>query len=399
MLYTSYMNKKYLIELIKSVILSKQPPEKPDEVSFEEIFKISKIHNIANLVYYAIAKLENKPDEKLLKLWKREKSLGMRLDVIQSTEFLKLKLEFEKNSIKYIPLKGFELKKLYPKSDMRKMGDIDILIQERDRKKVKLILQELGYSISHYDGGKDDGYLKYPFVNVEIHNNLFDEDDKVYYNYFYNLSNFNRVKYITEYECCFSIEDNYIYNFIHMLKHFETYGTGIRSVLDHWLYIKKLGNQLNWEYINKVLKDLNLTKFHEKFSTLSKVWFEEEKGDIIIDNLEEYIINSGNYGDKKNRILNIVTKNNKQRELNKIVTLLRMIFPNIEIMKTQYPILKKRQYFLLYFYIVRIFKILFFKRKEKVITIKTLMNLERDKIKTREDFFCSIGLYDLYKKK
>lgn len=399
MLYTSYMNKKYLIELIKSVILSKQPPEKPDEVSFEEIFKISKIHNIANLVYYAVAKLENKPDGKLLKLWKREKSLGMILDVTQSTEFSKLKFEFEKNSIKYIPLKGFELKNLYPKSDMRKMGDIDILILEKDRENVKNIMLQYGYTLKSYGTNREDSYIKKPSMNIEIHNNLFDETDTLFYNYFENLSKMEKVNKINEFHYEFSLEDNFLYNFIHMFRHFSCRGTGIRSVVDHWLYITKKEKDLNWEYIYKSLKELGLLEFYEKFTALSKVWFEEKESNEILENLEEYIFKSGLYGNMENYGLTKLSKE-KVGIIGKVKTVFKLFFPSVKVMIEKYPKLRNYPFLLPIYYIIRSIQVPQIHGKKTMKTVlRSILFSNRDKIKTREDFFCSIGLYDLYKKK
>ena len=38
----------------------------------------------------------------------------------------------EENGIDYLPLKGYNLKKLYPKPELRTMGDADVLIRLAD---------------------------------------------------------------------------------------------------------------------------------------------------------------------------------------------------------------------------------------------------------------------------
>lgn len=59
----------YLIHLLKSILNTAQPEEKPENLSFEKIFNISKHHGVANMSYYAIEKLEKKPDSQLAKKW------------------------------------------------------------------------------------------------------------------------------------------------------------------------------------------------------------------------------------------------------------------------------------------------------------------------------------------
>lgn len=387
------MNKKYLIELIKSVILSKQPLEKPDEVSFEEIFKISKKHHITNMIYYAIVKLKNKPDEKLLKLWKREYSISIMRDIVQKEEFSVLKNVFNENAIKHIPLKGFELKKLYPKSDMRDMSDLDILIQNKDREKVKKLLEELSYTTEKYGKGKDDIYYKKPIMNIEIHNSLLPESLIEKYPYLLKLNKMEKSIKIKDYTYSFSKDDILIYGIVHIAKHFEIAGTGIKSVIDWYLYSKKNFKNIDWNYVNSSLEELNLNKFYQTLIDLGKVWFEEKSHTDLTKNFEEHIFNSGAYGNINDRILNNLAKNNNKISLvDRIRTLKKMTFPTYLVMCEQYPILKTRKKLLYLYYIKRIFEIIFFRRKNKLKIIKTIFSEDNSTISKRKQFYKDIGL-------
>lgn len=387
------MNKKYLIELIKSVILSKQPLEKPDEVSFEEIFKISKKHHITNMIYYAIIKLKNKPDEKLLKLWKQEYSISIMRDIVQKEEFSVLKNVFNENAIKHIPLKGFELKKLYPKSDMRDMSDLDILIQNKDREKVKKLLEGLSYTTEKYGKGKDDIYYKKPIMNIEIHNSLLPESLIEKYPYLLKLNKMEKSIKIKDYTYSFSKDDILIYGIVHIAKHFEIAGTGIKSVIDWYLYSKKNFKNIDWNYVNSSLEELNLNKFYQTLIDLGKVWFEEKSHTDLTKNFEEHIFNSGAYGNINDRILNNLAKNNNKISLvDRIRTLKKMTFPTYLVMCEQYPILKTRKKLLYLYYIKRIFEIIFFRRKNKLKIIKTIFSEDKSTISKRKQFYKDIGL-------
>lgn len=387
------MNKKYLIELIKSVILSKQPPEKPNEVSFEEIFKISKKHHITNMIYYAIIKLKNKPDEKLLKLWKQEYSISIMRDIVQKEEFSVLKNVFNENAIKHIPLKGFELKKLYPKSDMRDMSDLDILIQNKDREKVKKLLEGLSYTTEKYGKGKDDIYYKKPIMNIEIHNSLLPESLIEKYPYLLKLNKMEKSIKIKDYTYSFSKDDILIYGIVHIAKHFEIAGTGIKSVIDWYLYSKKNFKNIDWNYVNSSLEELNLNKFYQTLIDLGKVWFEEKSHTDLTKNFEEHIFNSGAYGNINDRILNNLAKNNNKISLvDRIRTLKKMTFPTYLVMCEQYPILKTRKKLLYLYYIKRIFEIIFFRRKNKLKIIKTIFSEDKSTISKRKQFYKDIGL-------
>ena len=211
---------------------------------------------------------------------------------------------FEKNQIKNIVLKGFELKKLYPKSDMRFMSDIDILISKKDAEKVSLIMTELGYKIISYGKEKDDVYFKDPIMNVEIHNALFDVQYKEYNSLFKTLDKMENIIPKTKYQYNFSDEDFFLFLFVHTVKHYLSYGIGIRVVMDIYIYLKAKEKTLNWEYINDSLNKLKLYDFFEVFNHFIKVWFEDEKENEIDIEIGKYIFRSGTYGNEKNNRLN-----------------------------------------------------------------------------------------------
>lgn len=67
---------------------------------------------------------------------------------------------------------------------------------------------------------------------------------------------------------------------------------------------------------------------------LSEIWFGNASGIKQTDLIAEYIFESGVYGTKHNNILNQINKNGKYKYI------LNRLFPNINIMKESFPILK-----------------------------------------------------------
>ena len=56
-----------------------------------------------------------------------------------------IKTAFTKNNIDFAFLKGSRLKNIYPKSEMRVMGDIDVLIKPEQYSKIKNLLLQKNY--------------------------------------------------------------------------------------------------------------------------------------------------------------------------------------------------------------------------------------------------------------
>ena len=58
---------------------------------------------------------------------------------------------FEQNGIVYMPLKGCNIKKLYPKPELRSMGDVDILIHPEDHERIHSVMEEQGFQYIRED--------------------------------------------------------------------------------------------------------------------------------------------------------------------------------------------------------------------------------------------------------
>ena len=56
-----------------------------------------------------------------------------------------------------------------------------------------------------------------------------------------------------------SLEDEYIYNLIHLVEHFQNGGVGIRFVMDVYIYNRI--ETIDWEYIEAELAKLGLWEF------------------------------------------------------------------------------------------------------------------------------------------
>lgn len=385
-------NEKYIIALLKSILNSSIPPEKPEDVSFEKVYSIAKYHNIANMLFYAIEKLKNKPAPELLKSWREVSYKCISRDIIQKLELDKLLNSFEKNQIKNIVLKGFELKKLYPKSDMRFMSDIDILISKKDAEKVSIIMNELGYKTISYGKEKDDVYFKDPIMNVEIHNALFDVQYKEYNSLFKPLDEMKNIIPKTKYQYNFSNEDFFLFLFIHTVKHYLSYGIGIRVVMDIYLYLKAKEKTLNWDYINNSLQKLELLEFFKVFNHFTKTWFEDEEENEIDIEIGKYIFNSGTYGnDKNNRLNSLFSVKENNIEKSKMKSIFSLLFPSLEVMKVGYPILKKSPFLLPIFFVIRGLKIVLF-RRDRLNQINSTLKIDKDELNKRKEFHNKAGL-------
>ena len=181
----------------------------------------------------------------------------------------------EEHSVWYLPLKGIILKDYYPAFGMREMNDNDILCDDSRMDDVKSAMEGLGYTCEQYQEDKHDVYTKPPVLAFEMHRTLFDKHDHAIddlYEYYADVKERLIRADDSAFVYRFSNEDFYIFMLSHEYKHSVHSGTGMRSLLDLYVFLKKYAESLNWYYIGEELDKIGLSEF-ERISHCSILFF------------------------------------------------------------------------------------------------------------------------------
>lgn len=375
-----HTNSSYLIHLIGCALNDTSPEELPENVTWEDIYRLAKYHSIDNLVFYSIEKLEKKPNEELYKKWKESRDRAILKGINQLYEKDVIIEKLTKAGIDICPLKGCIIKELYPSQDMRTMADLDILMDSNKADLVKKVFKEMGYVLDHIDEEGHDVYKKKPVMNVEMHHylvplDILQKEILQYYEkqwerlipdknnkHFYHMSK----------------EDFYIYHIAHMVKHYKLGGTGIRSFMDIYIYKKQYKDILNWKYIYDELDKMKIKKLAITFEKVVEAWFQDGIIDDEIEQITTYIITSGTYGTLE-RSHKAVVQNKLEKSNNTFIYTIRRIFPNMKTMKRSYVILYKFPIALPFCWLHRGIRALIRKDKRKKIKIETdLMKHKKD---------------------
>lgn len=332
----------FLLKLLASTVNEASLPAVPDNIDFQYIFEFAKLHKVANTVFYAVERLNQKPEAELYKKWEQIRNKNIHKNLIQTAEFSAVVKSFQENNITFMPFKGFDLCRLYPAEDYRSMSDLDILVRENQHKQAEKLLNSMGYFHSKRDTTQERSLSKPPFMIIELHRDLINIDSP-HYDYYKNyLSRQNAEGYHK-----MSGEDFYIYNLAHLHKHFSISGCGVRNIMDLHLLNKKLLPQLDSFYIKRELEKLKLTQFSKDMSAIAEKWFEKQNF-TDFSQTELYILSSSAYGTKEN------LKANEKKGKSKIAFVFSKLFPPLKWMQNFYPPLIKRPYLLPIFYIYRL---------------------------------------------
>lgn len=318
-------------------------------IELGKVYANARKHNLTAVTYYGLQMSEILEDsltdeeKNYLAKWKADMGKAIRKNMLLDAERSKFLAFCEKEGIWNMPLKGSILKDIYPKPGMRQMADNDILFDQSFRKKVRAYFVSQGFKVEEYDTGVHDIYQKEPIYNFEMHTVLFGEGHKKEFTDYYADVKSRLIKDDNKaYSYHFTVEDFYVYFIAHAYKHFAYYGTGLRTLLDIYIYQKNYGTTWDREYIVSELKKLNIFEYEELSGKLATKVFSDNKPVELADYSEEEqkVLDSymtvGTYGNINNMLeqemRKIQDKGEKISAFTKIRYLYRRIIPTKEFM-------------------------------------------------------------------
>lgn len=243
--------------------------------------------------------------------------------------------------VKSFLIKGQVLDKYYPVSELRTMGDIDIVVE--DIEKANKVLLSNGFLCVDKNKGYDWSYTKNG-VYFEIHSKLVykqDADLDIQYEYFLNM---------WDYYFNGQLDDNFHFIFVlfHLYKHFVHTGVGFRQFTDIAVLVKN-NSTLNFEYIEKELKKIGLWDFAMTAFSFIEKWFCVSSpvkccdiDDKLYEESTKYIFSNGVLGfdNKENsEVVDLqmkILKSGKGYLFAKITHILHSMFPSYDEMVKLY---------------------------------------------------------------
>ena len=350
---------------------TKPEADKIAEMDFEKIFSLASYHVMSAVVAMALESVRVKNDHV-----KNAISFSVRKNTYFDTANNSVLKSLEEAGIWYMPLKGAVLKNYYPRFGMREMSDHDILIDATRAEDVRKVMEDLCFTTKYFGTGNHDVYYKEPLCNFEMHRGLFGSShDEKFYVYYSGVKDRLIKDDGNNYGYHFSPEDFYVYITSHEYKHYSGGGTGLRSLLDVYVFLKKFDGKLDFDYILSEIERLDLSEFEEKNRSLALNLFGNKE--LTSENLEmlKYIIHSGAYGNLENSVKNRLKKYGGGTH-GKIKYLTAKIFPEREKIKNTYPFLSKYKALYPILVVYRLMKALLTKRREILREILILLKVK-----------------------
>ena len=286
-------------------------------------------------------------------------------DSRQTAALTALYAAFEQNEIDYMPLKGAGLKALYPSSDLRPMGDADILIRYAQYPKICPVMQALGYTAER----ESDHELVWSSgsVKIELHKKLLPRYNQDYYAYYGDGWRLAVPAQPGGFRYTMKPEDELVYLLTHLAKHYRNGGIGLRHLMDIRVFCAANGN-LDFDYIDEQLRRLELMPFGENVIRTANTVFTGGTPDAVGETILDYMFAGGAFGTHEGHtVFAAVNKSHTVGGMKKtrreIVRL--HVFPALNVMEKMYPCLSGRAFLLPVFWVVRAFDLLF-RRRDRI---------------------------------
>lgn len=338
-----------MIYLTACVINGRKPKqERIEALDLPKLFEVCQKHILTACVAYALESAGVKDND-----FTQAKEKAIRKNILLDAERARILKRLEAEKIWYMPLKGSLLHDWYPKLGMRQMADNDILFDISRREDVRNIMYDFGYRLKSELEVVDE-YLKDPVYNFEMHGELFMEYQVgAMADYYRGIKSRMLKDNNNEYGYHFSNEDFYLFMMAHEYKHFSGGGTGVRSLVDTYVFLRKFKNSLDWDYLNAELEKIGIADFERNNRELAIRVFSMQPLSLEDKKLLDYYVMSETYGNIDNLVKNGVKYRGNGSKLR---YLLYRFFPPISFLEGAVPWVKKSKMLIPAAYIYRFFR-------------------------------------------
>jgi len=273
-------------------------------INGEELFDLALQQNVYSFLYPTINKYREdiKLEEPIMHRWKMA-TLYLATRQLNMVNDIRTMLGlFKSNCIPVISLKGLALKKVYPQSELRSMGDLDLLVEEINLMRSIELLSIYGYYPSSKDLN-DPNYMhiemqKPGSFSIELHRTLWHPTimrKRDTLSWFKHVWENKRLQELEELQfTALSLEDELIHLVIHHARHLMHSDANLLQLCDIVLFIKAYWDIMDTRYIDQTLRSMDLLRFYQHVLTTCHLFLRLNlpiNNSILENNKSEILLN------------------------------------------------------------------------------------------------------------
>ena len=378
-----------VIALLKSAITGEKTAL-PEQFDMAQAAPVLRKHSIMAMGYAGALNCGIEKQQPVMQKLRMDYAASLMKSQGQLRDINRVCRAFEENGIDYMPLKGCNLKPIYPSHELRSMGDADILIRQEQYDRIRPIMQQLGFK----ETMENDHELVWQTdaLYLELHKKLVPSSSDDYFAYYGEGWQFAKLQSGSRY--AMPLEDEFVFLLTHFAKHYRDSGIGCRHVVDLWIYLKKHPD-MDMGYIHQELKKLKLLVFYENLYRTILAWFEGGDMDSTTELITQVIFVNGNWGNSKNHMLYEVVQSRKKNgsaAKGKLKWFAQQVFLSYKIMRYRYPVLQRCPVLLPAYWVVRWCDILLHKRENITKKYGYFAEVTEDDVASHEKALAFVGL-------
>lgn len=378
-----------MITLLKSA-LTGEPLALPEGFDMEAAYLQIRRHHVAAMAYDGAVRCGISRQEPAMQKLFRSCCQALMVSERQMREVGRIFAAFDRAGIDYMPLKGCNMKALYPKPELRMMGDADVLIRMEQYEKIVPLLESLGFrakrDTDHELVWQSDG------LYLELHKRLIPSYYQDLNAHFGDGWKAAARRDGTRY--AMTAEDEFVYLVTHAAKHFRVGGIGCRHIVDLWVYLRA-NPGMDGRLIESALDRVHLERFYGNIRRLLAVWFEGAETDDVTEFITEYVFSSGSWGTMEHtlyarEVMKVrgagAVRNSKGKAL------CEMLFPPLKALRMEYHVLDKHSWLLPVYWVVRWVEVLLFRRGNIRKKLGIIRQMSDDKVAAYRQALNYMGL-------
>lgn len=365
----------------------------PADLAWQELLRLGYAHQIMPLLYYGLMNVGAVIPEDVVSRMRQSVVTNVVIDEKQIHEISQIAAAFSEAKIDFSLLKGSVLKQLYPHSEMRMMGDADILVRANQYAKIRPVMLVLGFiessETSHVYLWEKKGVLL-----IELHKQLIHDSHGDFCLHYKDSWALMKSTAANPYRYEMDVEENFVFLLTHFAKHYRIAGVGLRHFIDLWVYLRQYP-EMDQGRIKTITQTMGLYDFYLNILKTMGVWFKGGLSDEITDCISNRIFQSGSFGNVTEMfIAKSIRHAHSKQEFGKakLRYLRQMLFPSYEQMRLFYPSLKRMPVLLPVLWLHRIFVFSLKRRKNIAQHTMRLKSLSEDNIESHLDELELVGL-------
>ena len=323
---------RYLITLCRSFLEGKTETLETD-IDYQKLYSVANSHNLSAILFCVMNTSANKetvPEAALRRFEDDFYEAIVRYDM-QQVQIERLDALLSENHLRHVFFKGAEIKELFPVPQARVMGDIDLLIAQEDRDRVKAVLVHNGIQNINANGPVYD--YSADGVKIEMHTKII--SGKVG-NSDAEQCFADAIDHAAFDGCRGKLDLNYHFAYLitHLAHHFWFYGAGVKLILDLAVMLK--ASAIDLDAVMDKLREVGLDRFAEVILTVCYRWFGygTDYGYDTADT-ETFLLSFGAFGNVNRNHAAVIERKELEegKRTSPLLTKLRLLFPTYHQLK------------------------------------------------------------------